>query len=348
MKTRFSYIALLVSLVCFSTAGLADKTDVIIMENGDRISGEVKGLVGGQLELKTDYMGTVFIDWEDIQELVSDNGQQIELGDGNRLVGTLDKKKGNANEKSEMMIVHTDEGQIEIDSANVVRMYPVGGDFWDRMDLSFSLGFNYDKNSAVGKYNFGVDAIYRDPEFITMGRISSEFTTQNETDNTKRNVLNVNHMSWLPNKRYRNYFGSMEQNDQLGIDLRTLVGAGYGWVPISNGHNWFTLGVGLAANVEKPFDNSESDANLEAVGTLRYQYYKRNIPERTLDVYFQVYPSITQWGRVRADFTFDARWELIRDFFIGMELYSSFDGEPAALEGSEIDYGIRTTVGLKF
>jgi len=42
--------------------------------------------------------------------------------------------------------------------------------------------------------------------------------------------------------------------------------------------------------------------------------------------------------------------EVIRDFFIGMELYASFDGEPAAAEigGSEIDYGIRTTVGLKF
>jgi len=181
-----------------------------------------------------------------------------------------------------------------------------------------------------------------------MGKISSEFTTQNEADNTKRNVLSLNHMSYLPNKRYRNYFGSMEQNDQLGIDLRTLIGAGYGWVPLSNGRNWFTLGVGLAANVEKPFDGSESDANLEAVGTIRYQYYKRSIPERTLDIYFQVYPSLTQWGRIRADFIADARWEIVRDFFIGMELYTSYDGEPAALDGSEIDYGVRTMVGLKF
>jgi len=155
-------------------------------------------------------------------------------------------------------------------------------------------------------------------------------------------------MTFLPNKRYRNYFGSMEQNDQLGIDLRTLLGAGFGWVPVSTGRNWFTWGVGLAANVEKPYNGEDSDANLEAVGTVRYQYYKHSIPERTLDLYFQVYPSITQWGRVRADFTADAKWEIIRDFFIGMELYASYDGEPAALDGSEIDYGIRTVVGLKF
>jgi hypothetical protein len=348
MKVPINYSVFLICLMCFSTPGLADNTDVIIMDNGDRITGEVKGLVSGQLEIKTDYMGTVFIGWGDIRDLVSSSGQQIELSDGAHLVGTLDKSKSNTKDESELIIVHTDEGQIELNSASVVRMYPVGGDFWDRMDLSLNLGFNFDKSSSVGKYNFGADAIYRDPEFITMGKFSSELTTQDEVNNTKRVVLNLNHMSYLPNKRYKNYFGSMEQNDQLGIDLRTLIGAGYGWVPLSNGRNWFTVGVGLAANVEKPFDGSDSDANLEAVGTIRYQYYKRSIPERTLDVYFQVYPSLTQWGRVRADFIADARWEIVRDFFIGMELYTSYDGEPAALDGSEIDYGVRTTVGIKF
>ena len=348
MKSQISSITLCIYLMCFAAPVQAEKTDIIILENGDRITGEVKGLVSGQLELKTDYMGTVFIDWQDIRDLVSQTGLHIELSDGERLVGTLDKSGTDQPGRDELIIVHTDRESVEVDSSNVVRMYPVGGGFWDRMDLSFSLGFNYDKNSSVGKYNLGVDAIYRDPKFVTLGKFSSELTTQNKIDNTQRNVLRLSHMTYLPNKRYRNYFGSMEQNDQLGLDLRTLIGMGYGWVPISTGLNWFTWGVGLSANIEKPYDGTESDTNLEAVGTLRYQYYKHSIPERTLDLYFQVYPSITQWGRVRADFTADAKWEIIRDFFIGMELYTSYDGEPAAIEGSEIDYGIRTTVGLKF
>lgn len=348
MKNQFSYMALFISLGCYLTPVLADKTDVIILENGDRITGEVKGLVSGQLELKTDYMGTVFIGWEDIQDLISDTGQKIELSDGERLVGTLDKPQSDNPDAAHLIIIHTDEGQLEVNSTNVVRMYPVGGGFWDRMDLSFNLGFNFDKNSSVGKYNLGIDGVYRDPEFITLGKFSSELTTLNDSDNTKRVVLNLDHMSYLEGKRYRSYFGSMEQNDQLGVDLRTLVGIGYGWVPISTGRNWFTWGVGVDANVEKPFDGGESDANLEAMGSIRYQYYKHSIPERTLDVNFQVFPSITQWGRLRANFTFDARWEIIRDFFIGMELYTSYDGEPAALDNAEIDYGIRTTIGLKF
>jgi hypothetical protein len=39
-------------LLCFSTAGMADKADFIILENGDRIIGEVNSLISGQLELK--------------------------------------------------------------------------------------------------------------------------------------------------------------------------------------------------------------------------------------------------------------------------------------------------------
>lgn len=348
MKNGIAQILLYTCLACFSTQVSAEKTDIIILQNGDRITGEVKGLVSGQLELKTEYMGTVFIDWENIQDLVSNIDQQVELGDGDRLVGTLDKPQSESPEDADLIIINTSEGSVEVDSANVVRMYPIGGDFWDRMDLSFSLGFNFDKNSSVGKYNLGVDAIYRDPEFITIGKLSSELTTQNEAANTKRNVLALAHMSYLANKRYRSYFGSMEQNDQLGIDLRTLIGVGYGWVPVSTGRNWLTYGVGLAGNQEKPFDGSDSDFNLEAVGTMRYQYYKHSIPERTLDINFQIFPGISEWGRVRANLTADAKWEIIRDFYIGLELYTSYDSQTAATAESEIDYGIRSVVGLKF
>jgi hypothetical protein len=334
--------------MCFSTNLLADKTDIIILQNGDHITGEVKNLVSGQLELSTAYMGTVYIDWENIRDIISDQGQRIEMSDGRRLLGTLDKPDTNNPDDADLIIINTDDGQLEVPSSSLVRMYPVGGGFWDRMDLAFSLGFNFDKNSSVGKYNLGIDATYRSPEFVFFSKFSSEITTQSAVDNTSRNVLNLDHLTYRPNKRYRNYFGSMEQNDQLGVKLRTLLGAGYGWVPVSNGRNWLSLGGGLAVNRERPLDGSDADTNLEAVGTFRYQYYKRSTPERTLDIYFKVFPSITQWGRVRADFSADIQWEIVNDFFIGMALYSSFDGEVAASGTAEIDYGIRTTVGLKF
>jgi hypothetical protein len=348
MKNLMSYMALCFCLSCFSTVVLAAKTDIIILKNGDHVTGEIKGLSAGQLELSTAYMDTVFIDWENIRDIISNQGHRIEMADGRRLLGTLDKPQTNNPEGAGLITINTEDGPLEEKSSDLVRMYPIGGQFWDRMDLSFSLGFNFDKSSSVGKYNLGIDAVYRAPQYISFGKFSSELTTQDTADNTTRNVLNIDHMTYRPKKRYRSYFGSMEQNDQLGVKLRTLLGIGVGWVPVSTGQNWLSLGVGMAANWEKPLDESDSDTNLEAVGTLRYQYYKRSTPERTLDMYFKVFPSITQWGRVRADFAVNAQWEIIKDFFIGLELYTSYDGEPKGTEAANIDYGIRTTVGLKF
>ena len=171
MKNRIIYMAFYLCLSCFSTQVLAAKTDIIILRNGDHITGEIKGLVAGQLELSTEYMGTVFIDWENIKDLISYQGQQIEMGDGRRLLGTLNKPQIATPDNADLIIIETDEGLHEVTSANLVRMYPVGGGFWDRMDLAFSLGFNFDKNSSVGKYNLGIDAVYRAPEFISLGKL---------------------------------------------------------------------------------------------------------------------------------------------------------------------------------
>ncbi|MCP4048626.1 MAG: DUF481 domain-containing protein [Gammaproteobacteria bacterium] len=348
MKNRVFLVAICLCLLCFSMPALAAKTDIIILNNGDHVTGEIKGMTAGQLELSTEYMDTVYIDWENIRDIISDQGHRIEMSDGRRLLGTLDKPQSNDPEKADLLIINTDEDSLEVSSSNLVKMYPVGGGFWDRMDLSFNLGFNFDKSSSVGKYNFGIDSAYRAPDFVTFGYLSSEITTQEIVDNTTRNVLSVDHMTYRPNKRYLNYFGSMEQNDQLGVELRTLVGAGYGFVPISNGRNWLSLGIGLAANRERPLDGSDSTNNLEAVGSFRYQYYKRGTPERTVDINWKIFPSLTQWGRIRTDFTASAHWEIVRDFYIGLELYTSYDGEVTAYDTAELDYGYRTLIGLKF
>jgi hypothetical protein len=264
------------------------------------------------------------------------------------LVGTLSKADVPAGGDQDTIVIQTEQATIEVDTLEVVRMYPVGGGFWDRMDLSIGLGMDYDKSSEVGKYYLNVDAIYRQPEFITLANLNSEFTGQGDADNTKRSTMSLQRLKYLPNKRYLGYLGSVEQNDRLGVDLRTLLGVGYGWVPISNSRNWFTWGVGLAANVENPRGDAESEANLEAFGTVRYQYYKRSIPERTLDIYFQVMPSLTQSDRVRANFSVDAKWEFVRDFYWGVEFYSSYDSEPASLDAADLDYGVRSSVGMKF
>ena len=340
---KFLFRSFFLILFCFvCLPAYAAKTDIVFLKNGDRVTGEVKSLEKGKLEFKTDHMGTVLIEWEDIQEIVSDIGQTVELTNGQRFYGPLAKP-----DSGDLLMVKTTEGTVGVGIDDVISMYPVEATFWERLDISASLGFSWDKASSVGKYNIGVDAEYRNPRFITRATLSTEVTTQEGRDNTERAQFDVSHLVYRQNKRYHQVFGMLESNDELGIDLRTLIGAGYGWVPIRSQKNWFSLGTGLAVNHEVPLVG-ESETNLEAVGSLTYDYYQYSHPERRFRANFLVFPSLTDLGRWRANFDTDFTLELVTDLYWRLSFYANYDSDPVSLQASSIDYGVVSSLGYKF
>jgi len=342
MFSPFVRVMLIFLALLFSQPAKAIRTDVVYLHNGDRVTGEVKSLYRGKLEFKTDHMGTLFIEWDDIHEIISDTGQSVELTNGQRFYGSLAKP-----ENESMVAVKTDQGQVGVNILDVIAMYPVEAGFWDRLDIEASLGFSWDKGSNVGKYNLGVDTTYRRPETITRVGFSTEITTQDESDSTTRASANTSHVIFMPHKKFRIYFGNLDHNDELGIDLRALAGAGYGWVPIRSQRNWFSLAAGVDINRELPL-LGEAETNLEAVGMVSYEYYKYSTPERSFKVDFLVFPSITDFGRWRADFDTSFNLEIVNDFFWKLDFYANYDSAPISKEGASTDYGVTSSFGYKF
>jgi len=342
MFSLSSKIPFILLLIACSASAWAAKTDIVVLKNGDRITGEVKTLERGKLTFSTDTMGTVYIEWEDIQEIFSTVGQAIELTNGQRFYGPLAKA-----ENEEMMTVKTDHGSVGLSTTDIVAMYPVEATFWDRLDISADLGFSWDKASSVGKCTLGLKSELRNPRFINRNTFSSEITTQSGRDDTTRAFFDSLHLVFHEDKRYHAFFGSAESNDELGIDLRILAGAGYGAVPIRSQRSWLSIGAGLALNHEIPVEG-ESEDNLEAVGMVTYDYYKYSEPERSLTTNLRVFPSVTDFGRWRATFDLDFRLELVKDFFWKMNFYSSYESDPVSEEASSTDYGVTSSLGYKF
>ena len=342
MATSMTRALLLILLLLLSNAALAAKKFVFVPKNGDNNTGDLKALERGKLEFSTVSMGTVLIDWVDIQAILSDTGQSVELTNGQRFYGPLHKP-----EDADMMQIETDKGTVGVSTIDVVTMYPVESAFWERLDISASLGFSWDKASDVGRYTIGVDAEYRDPRFVTKAGFSGELTTQDEADDTRRYNANILHMQFRRNKRFISYFGNIERNDELGIQLRTLGGAGSGWVPIRSNHNWFFLTAGLDVNRETPFDG-DSETNLEGVGMISYEYFRYSDPERSFKTSLTVFPSITDFGRWRADFDTDLDIEFINDFSWVLGFFARFDSDPLSEEASSSDYGVSSSLKYDF
>lgn len=329
-------------LLVFSTSALAEKTDIVVMKNGDKITGEVKALLRGKLQFSTDSMGTIHIDWADIEAVISGTSQSVELANGQRFFGPLQKS-----DNTDMVSIETEQGTVGVGNMDIVNMYPVEAGFWERLDIEASLGFSWDKASDVGRYNFAVNSFYRHPGFINFAGISSEVTTQEGLDDTRRANANISHIKFKPNNRFINYFGQMESNLELGIDLRSLVGAGYGWIPIRSNNKLFLLTAGLDVNHEIPVEG-ESETNLEAMGRMSYEYFRYTDPERNLVTNISIYPSLTDMGRWRADFSTDLRLEFVEDFFWVFNIYANFDSDPISEDASNSDYGVVSSLAYKF
>lgn len=331
-------------LFSFSPALWAAKTDIVVLENGDEITGEMKGLLRGKLEFSTDSMGTVYIEWDDIRAVRSDTSQSIELANGQRFFGPLKKT-----ENTDMVSIETEEGMVGVGLLDVIAMYPVEASFWQRLDFKAILGFTWDKGSSVGKYNVGLDAVYRDPDHLTLAGFTTEVTTQEGIDDTKRANANINHMRFRHNKRFTSYFGTLESNDELGIDLRSLVGVGYGWIPIRSNHNWFLLTAGVDINHEIP-NEGDPETSLEGVGRVAYEYFRYSDPERSFSTQLTVFPSITDLGRWRAQFDADFDIEFVDDFSWIFSVFASYDSDPITndAETSKSDYGVTSSLAYEW
>ncbi len=347
MKRRFNSGStlrfFLLSLIAIaSQAAWAEKTDIVFLKNGDRITGEVKSLARGKLQLSTDNMGTLSIEWESVLQITSSTGQSVELTNGQRFYGALVKP-----EDDSKLLVSTTMGMADIDIEEVVSMYPVESNFWDRLDFTANVGLSWDKGSEVGKYNLSMDAEYRRTQSISKASFSTEITTQTAADNTQRTTLSGMHNIFLPNKRYYTYFANLERNDQLGIDVRALAGAGYGWVPVRSQKNWFSFALGLDVNREIP-TSGETETNLEGVAWLTYEYYQFDSPQRTFTTNFVVFPSITDWGRWRANLDTQFKLELINDLYWAMDFYANYDTASISSGAASSDYGVTTSLGYNF
>ena len=72
----------------------APKTDVVILKNGDHITGEVKSLEYNQLKLSTEHMGTIYIEWDKIASIKSNQYLLLERTDGKRYLRTTGAGRG--------------------------------------------------------------------------------------------------------------------------------------------------------------------------------------------------------------------------------------------------------------
>jgi len=331
----------LLLVVALSATSLAQKTDVIVLYNGDRITGEVKEMQTGLLKLSTDNLGTVYIEWNKITDIQSDKYFEVELSDGRIYFGTFEPS-----DSSGTIIVKGVTVENRLFLRYIVKITTIRESFWDILDGFVKLGISYNKSNKVGELNFGADGIYTTISQRTELILNSDFSGSAGNPTSSNNSASLSFNKFLENKWFWGAIAIAEQNSSLGLRLRTTLGAAVGNDFVKTGKSIFNGVAGLTGSKEWYEGKSGSQDNLTLYLSSKYQVFIYETPGISVFSFLSVYPYLTNLGRIRVNYSLSFDWEIIGDLYWELGFYMDYDNRPRSTDASRVDYSIRS--GIKY
>jgi len=333
-------------LLFFPLLSLAQKTDLLVLKNGNHINGEVKKLEYGVLTFDTDDAGLLTVKWKDVMKLKSSDSFELTNDNTEVFLGSLDTT---AKVREINLIIDGERKLITMD--DLVRIEGINKTFLSRIDGGINAGVNYSKGSDVLKLNFGANVSYRAFRDLVMLSGYSEVTRQDfsedTSDITRKQNLDLSYFRYFNKRWLVSGFTGVEQNTELGLDARIYLGAGGGKDLVYTNLHWLSMLAGVVGNKEYASSGGNT-TNAEAIIVAGYRIYKYTMPKVILTASAKNFYSLNNPGRIRLNADIRLDFELIDDFTIGFSNYHNFDNEPASAGASTYDWGINTTIGYTF
>ncbi len=349
MLSRFArlglQIVLAVLLALRPVPAMAQKTDVITLVNGDRITCEIKELERGLLRVKTDSAGTLYIEWLDIATVQSNKHFFVETASGILAFGALRTTADGAR-----LEIEAEGRSVQLKQSTVVSIAAVEDTFWARMSGAVSLGFSFKKANDDIQLNFASSGTYRSAIHTYGIDISALVSSRNSEPATERYVGSFTHEGYLGSNWTSLSKAEFEQNTELDLKLRGLLLAGGSYHFVNTNRTILATAAGLALNNETYFSvDREKRTSLEIFAGIGYDFFKFNTPKADVSIQFTVFPSLTEGGRIRTTLDGKIRWEIIPDLNWVITVYSSTDNQPPESSdgddsASGTDYGIITSL----
>jgi hypothetical protein len=329
-------------LLVSSATALAQKTDVIVLDNGDRVTGEIKSYASGRLTVDTSHSSWIRIKWSLIRSVSSDKQFDVETIDGLHHYGVLAPS-----EPPGRLTIVSGPQTITIGFFEVFNLAPVYQTFWKRWEGSLDVGFNYTQSNDLIQFNFDFDGLYRMRESQFVVDLSAFFSRQDDVTAASRASFGLAYDRFLgPDWVLEGLIG-LDRNIQLGLDLRETIGVGGGRYLYRTNQASLLVLVGLTGNHEIPVSGDDTNS-LEGIVGGRYSYFMYDFPKVTIGASLGVYPSFTIAGRVRLEAAVSLKREIVSDFYVSLSLFDSYDSRDPTTLTAKNDWGPTLSIGWQF
>ena len=347
--TRFLRPCTAASFLLIFVAPILHGADTVILDNGDRLTGELQTLEEGKLSFKTDYAGTLSIDWEHVKEFITEDKVEIEVESGHFYRGSFEQTG------EELEVVTEEEGALTVGIPEVVRMTfyddKLPG-FFDILEGAVDIGFNFTRgNSRLNSSSLGLRGKYRRPDYQISASATSLFTRQDDSEPTSRQTADARYDRFFSTRQFAFGLLGLERNDRQRLNLRSRLGGGYGYKFKDTQTTEFSFLGGFTITNEQFQEVPGAVAKVgassgEAIAGIDY----RTVLFKEVDVITTIsfIPNLVQTGRYRIEYDSTARIPILAGFSWSLSLFDRFDSNPPRAGVQRNDYGLVTAFGYAF
>ena len=215
----------------------------VVLENGDRITGEIVELSDNVLTFKSPLFGEVELPWRKVVELKADQGVTVQLKDGSTVKGKVSLSPQDG------LVV--DEGVLGrfrvLKKSDVALFNPPVVDYSVKYGARANLGGVFNRgNSEDDALNFDAELVARTPDKrYTVAAEVNEAESAGLSTTSNRYLL-TQYDAFLSEKDYLFLSAKGEQDKLADLTLRTSWGAGYGYQFIETERVKLSMEYGLA------------------------------------------------------------------------------------------------------
>lgn len=318
--------------------------DVVVLANGDRLTGAIQRLNNGTLLLEHELLDAIRVEWTDVRSLESAKTFSVLTASGEHVIGRIQRQG------AETKIEGTGADAAAFASDRIVRLAPERErpGTWKllrALDGSTDLGYSMARgNQNQTQFSLGGRAEYRSAKYEFVGRLDSLFARQDDARSQSRHALNLRLDRYLNGRVFTYGLSGFERNERRKLDLRTRLGGGMGWRLFDRAETTLSALAGCAF-VHERLRGLDNRASGEGFAGLEWATTLLKIVE--VSTHVTMHPDLLGSGRVRLEYDSMFRIPIAGPFTYSLRIYDRFDNRPASAVKSN-DYGIVSGLGVSF
>ena len=312
--------------------------DVLVLKNGDRITGTIKQIWDDELAIEPEYSDEFKIDLEVVDYIESDRDFELEFADGRNVVASF---SGPDDKKQQLIAVGEVEESISL--ADVMELDEPAKDFDWESHIDFSATLKSGNTDSMNT-QLRADSKIEIPNHRHLVEYSASREELDSVTTQDRSLVKYNY-NWLFKDPW--FFAanaSYERDPIIELDSRAIVSAGLGRDIFNTPRHLLSIQLGVGAQSEKLAGIREE--NSVAVWSLRY---RQDILGGDLELFHDHSIVENLEGRDNTSYKTSTglRYEITDLLYANVTLNYDYETDPVDLAKNE-DIALLVGVGAEF